>query len=307
MMRYIRQFCLVVAILFGLQHTAQAVQWQALRGTSRYKISYDEQSVRLTPFGRLELWLRFIPRGEAERKAAAVEYKEKRYFSHLEYYEVDCSEQTAILGLVDILSASRTRIKRLQVGGLPEPILSGSVLENATERICPTLDEETEESQESANPEPPEEPHPRGEDTISSDMKLQIESLQKKASSKDATADTWKELGNIYFDTDQPELSIKAYDRALALQPNDTDILNDQGAMFRQTGDFKRAVANFEKAYSIDPQNIESLYNSGFVYAFDLNNIPKALEIWRRYLEKDADSETARQVQSFIEKYGNKQ
>lgn len=297
-------FCISVAILCGTQHNAEAIQWQSLSGTQRYKVAYDDQSVRLTPLGRLEIWLRFIPRGETERKAAAVEYKEKLYRSHLEYYEIDCSEQTAFLGLVDILGASRVRLKRVQGSTQPEPILPGSVLDNAAQHICPALDEDIEDANESEEPDPALKPETAGDSTISIDKQQQIETLQKKAASKDATAEIWKELGNIYFDTDQPEQAIKAYEQALALHPDDTDILNDQGAMYRQTGDFQHALLNFKKAFSIDPKNLESLYNSSYVYAFDLNNIPKALVLWRQYLALDSKSETARQVQSFIEKFG---
>jgi tetratricopeptide (TPR) repeat protein len=304
MLRYFLQFCVLVAFLFGVRHNAQAVQWQALNGTSHFKVAYDKQSIRLTPLGRLEIWLRFIPRGELERKSAATEYKEKRYRSHLEYYEIDCSEQTALLGLIDILGTSRERLKRLQGGTQLDPILPGSVLDNAARRICPILDEDTEEESETAESGQIEEQDATDGRGLSSDKLKQIENLRKKATSKEATAETWKELGNIYFDTDQPEQAIEAYQQALALRPDDTDALNDQGAMYRQTGDFQRALTNFEKAFSIDPHNLESLYNSGYVYAFDLNSIPKALVMWRRYLELESKSETARQVQSFVEQYG---
>lgn len=300
MPRYLLQFCVLALFLCGQQ--AHAVQWQALNGTSRYKVAYEEQSIRLSPLGRLEIWLRFIPRGEAERKSAAAEYKDKRYRSHLEYYEIDCSEQSALLGLIDILGASRERLKRLQGGAQPEPILPGSVLDNAAQRICPVLDEDSKNEAEDAVLGKSED---TAENSTPGSDKLQlIENLKKLAASKEATVETWKELGNIYFDTDQPELAIKAYERALVLRPDDLDILNDQGAMYRQAGDFQRALANFEKAFSIDPNNLESLYNSGYVSAFDLNNIPKALIMWRQYLELESNSETARQVQSFIEQYG---
>ena len=304
MLRYFLQFCILVALLYGPQHYAQAVQWQALNGTARYKVAYDEQSIRLTPLGRLEIWLRFIPRGEPERKSGATEYKEKRYRSHLEYYEIDCSKQTALLGLIDILGASRERLKRLQGGMQPDPILPGSVLDNAAQRICPILDDDAEEENETEEPGQIEEQDTTDDRGLSSDKLQQIENLRKKSVSKDATAETWKELANIYFDTNQPEQAIKAYEHALALRPDDTDALNDQGAMYRQTGDFQRALTNFEKAYTIDPHNLESLYNSGYVYAFDLNNIPKALVMWRRYLEQESKSETARQVRVLIEQYG---
>ncbi|HIJ88618.1 MAG TPA: tetratricopeptide repeat protein [Desulfuromonadales bacterium] len=299
MPRFFCQFCVLITLLCGYLQSAHAVQWLALNGTVRYKVAYDEHSIRLTPLGRLELWLRFIPRGETERTLAAAEYKDKRYRSHLEFYEIDCSEQAAMLNLIDILGTSRTRLKRLQVGSPLEQILPGSLLDNAAQRICPVLDEDAESAGES-------EPDSVTADVLppSSEQLQQIEHLKKITETKEATLATWKELGNIYFDTNQPELAIKAYDRALALQPDDTDILNDQGAMYRQTGDFNKALANFERASRADPNNLESLYNSGYVYAFDLNNIPKALVIWRRYLVLESKSETARQVKSFIDLYG---
>lgn len=303
MPRFILQFCVLVTLLCGARHNAQAAQWQALNGTSRYKVAYDEQSIRLTTPGRMGVWLRFIPRGKLERKSAAAEYKEKRYSSHLEYYEIDCGEQTALPGTIDILGTSRTRIKRLSGGTQPVPILPGSVLDSAAQRICSVVDEDTGEDNETVVPGKIAEQDATDDGGVSSDKLQQIEILRKKTTSKEASAETWKELGNIYFDTNQPELAIKAYDRALALRPDDTDALNDQGAMYRQTGDFQRALANFEKACSTDPNNLESLYNSGYVYAFDLNSIPKALVLWRRYLELESKSETARQVQSFIERY----
>lgn len=307
MPRLLFQFCIVLILLSGLNSPVQAAQWQTLNGTARYKVSYDEQSISLSPLGHLEIWLRFTPRGEAERKSAAAEYNEKRYRSHLEFYEINCSEQTALLGLIDILGISGAQLKRLQGGAQADPILPGSPLDNAAQLICPVLDEDTENEPDATEPEQSIGLDASDDKALSSDKVQLIEKLQKITASKEATYETWKELGNIYFDTDQPEQAIRAYERALALKPDDTDILNDQGAMYRQTGDFKRALANFEKAFSIDPRNLESIYNSGYVYAFDLNNIPKALIMWRRYLELDAKSDMAQEVRSFIDKYGKEQ
>jgi tetratricopeptide (TPR) repeat protein len=304
MPHYFLHISLVTMFLCGLELPAGAVQWQPLSGTARYKVAYDEQSVRLTSEGRLEVWLRFTPWGESERKSAAAEYKEKRYRSHLEYYEIDCGDQTALLGLIDIMGPSRTRAKRLRGGTEPAPIVPGSVLDNVAQHICPVLDEDTEANSDTPDTESPEPADSAKGSSINRDTLLRIEALQKATATPEASADTWKELGNLYFDTDQAEQAIKAYDQALALRPNDTDILNDQGAMYRQTGDFERALVNFEKAFSIDPHNLESLYNSGYVYGFDMNNMPKALTLWRRYLELDSKSDTAQQVQSFVERYG---
>lgn len=303
MPRSFLQFFVLVAFLSGLHTNALAVKWQALNGTSQYKVAYDEQSIRQNPPGLFEIMLRFIPRGEAERRSAALEYKEKLYHSHLEFYQINCSEQTSLLGRVDIIGASKARLKQLKGGSQPDQILPGSVLFNAAQRICPAPEDETE-LDGSTGLVQTDEPAAVEDKVLGSDVLQLIENLQKKAVSKEATADTWKELGNIYFDTDQPEPAIKAYEHALSLRPNDTDALNDQGAMYRQTGNFQQALANFEKAFSIDPTNLESLYNSAYVYAFDLNSIPKALVLWRKHLELESKSETALQVRSFVEKYG---
>lgn len=303
MPRLLLHFCIVVTVLCGQRHNARAAQWQKLEGTTRYSVAYDASSIRLTPRGSGEILFRFIPRGKPERKLAAAEYKEKRYNSHLEYYEIDCSERTARLRTSEILGPSKIRLKLLRGGGQPEPIRPGSVLESAEQRICPIPSGDGEEDNESVEPEPPEEPDTTSDTPLSREKLQLIDELRKKATSKDGTAEAWKELGNVYFDTDQPEQAIMAYERVLALKPDDVDTLNDRGAMYRQKGDFQQALADFEKAFSIDPHNLESLYNGGYVCAFDLNNIPKALVLWRRYLEQETASETARQVRAFIEQY----
>lgn len=290
--------------LCTLPTSARAVQWLGLTATSRHQVALDEESVRLTQQGRLAVWLRFTPFGNDERKAAGKEYGEKGYRSHLEYYEIDCSEQSAILGLIDIFGTGRARLKRLKGGELAEIIIPGSVLDLAAQKICPVLeDEEITEDREEPAPVAVEESEAVPAKESSPEMVIKIKELVNKTAAEPSNAEAWTLLGNAYFDSDRPDDAIAAYDRALALRPEDANILNDQGAMYRQKGDFTRALANFEKAFKIDPYNLESLYNSGYVYAFDLNNIPKALQIWRRYLELDKNSETARQVQSFVERY----
>jgi tetratricopeptide (TPR) repeat protein len=260
--------------------------------------------VRLTPLGRLAVWLRFTPLGEVQRKAAAVEYGEKMYRSHLEYYEIDCSEQSAILGLIDIFGTAKARLKRLNGGNGPDAIIPGSVLDMAAQRICPALEDETDEKEsEVPNPSVAAENEPVTDKLLSAETLQILQNLLKRIAAEPYSHEAWSLLGNTYYDADLPEDAIIAYSRALTIKPDDTDILNDQGAMYRQKGEFSKALSNFEKALKIDSYNLESLYNIGYVNAFDLNNIPGAIQIWKRYLELDKNSETARQVQSFVERY----
>lgn len=284
--------------------SALAVQWEPLARTGRHNVAIDIDSVQLTTLSRLAIWLRFTPLGEQERRQAAAEYGQKAYRLHLEYYEIDCSEQNAVLGLVDILGSANKRLARTKGGSIPDPIIPGSVLDLALHKVCPALEETTiNDEDEIKAPDSAAGGDESEQKQVSEEVQKLITNALRKTESEPQNIESWRELGNAYFDADMPVEAIAAYSRALKINPDDTNILNDQGAMYRQTGDFTHALANFDKAHKADPYNLESLYNSGYVLAFDLNQIDKALVLWRRYLTLDQTSETSRQVKSFIDRY----
>jgi cytochrome c-type biogenesis protein CcmH/NrfG len=110
----------------------------------------------------------------------------------------------------------------------------------------------------------------------------------------------WISLGNDYFDTNQPSKAIQAYARALEIQPDNPDVLTDQGIMFRKLGWYDKALANFQKARAQNPRHLQSLYNMGIVYTVDLKQPDRAVPLWEAYLREDGTSETARQVRELL-------
>jgi len=112
--------------------------------------------------------------------------------------------------------------------------------------------------------------------------------------------EAWVDLGNLYFDTHQPQKSIEAYGHALEIKPDSPDVLTDQGVMFRAVGAYDKAIANFEKANRISPGHLQSLYNLGVVYAFDLRDIPKAEEAFNRLIQIAPTSENANQARQAL-------
>lgn len=293
----------LITCLLTIAHPspAVAVQWQKLTRTIRHNVAIDVGSVQLTPLGRLTVWLRFIPLGEYQRKQAASEFGKKDYRQHLEFYEVDCSDYSAVLGLTDFIGPAGKRLARLQGGIQPDAIIPGSVLDRAAQKVCPVLEEETIDTDDDVDAE---EPADSTGNQSSLEAQQCISTAIERAIKEPDNHEAWLVLGNAYYDADMPQQAIDAYKRYLAIKPDNADVLNDQGAMYRQSGDFTQALKNFEKALAIDPNNLESLYNMGYVIAFDLNRIELALDIWRRYLKLDNSSETARQVQSFVDRYG---
>lgn len=136
------------------------------------------------------------------------------------------------------------------------------------------------------------------------DYTQRIAQAEKVVSQEPKNFNAWVSLGNDYFDTEQLQKSIDAYGKALEIEPNNPNVLTDQGVMFRKVGWYDKALANFEKANKINPNHLQSLYNAGLVYAVDLKQPEKAARYWNRYLQLDSTSQTAMQIKGMMEQPG---
>lgn len=275
---------------------AQAAQWHRLTRTAHYTVAVEMDSLPQNSSATLSVLLQFTPHGEPQRRLAADRYGYRNYALHLERHEIDCTGKSARLEYVDILGWRGNRIARIPGGNRRDAIVPDSVLDRVVDLVCPDdrdNDGENATEEEAATALP-----------LSQAALQLINDAQRRTASEPDNFDAWVELGNAWYDADMPRQAIEAYDHALTLKPDDSDVLNDQGAMYRQNGDTQRALANFEKALATNPDNLESLYNLGYIYAFDLNRMDRAREFWQRYLEKDGSSETAGQVRSFLRQQG---
>jgi Tfp pilus assembly protein PilF len=97
----------------------------------------------------------------------------------------------------------------------------------------------------------------------------------------------WTNLGNIYYDKEEWDRAIEAYDKARRKAPNDPNLLSDLGAAHRNRGEFKQAIGLFEKARAADPDHWQSLLNLVLCEAFDARDPAAAerhmSELKRRY------------------------
>lgn len=136
------------------------------------------------------------------------------------------------------------------------------------------------------------------------DLQQTIKMLEGIVGKDPANRNAWAELGHAYYDSDQPVKSIEAYDKALALGPDDPNILTDQGVMFRRMGWYDRAIDNFSKAHAIDPRHPQSLFNLGVVYRYDLQDFRKAKAVWGKFLETHPTGPGADQVRIEMQALG---
>jgi cytochrome c-type biogenesis protein CcmH/NrfG len=132
------------------------------------------------------------------------------------------------------------------------------------------------------------------------DYSQRIAQAEKIVAQNPKDVNAWISLGNDYFDTEQSQKAIDAYAKALEINPDNPNVLTDQGVMYKKIGWYDKALANFDKAQKIDPNHVQSLFNSGVVYAVDLKDHVKARPYWKKILEIDPNSATAMQVKSMM-------
>jgi len=303
--KMIRNLLIIFLMIITPAATAHSVEWHKFTRTARHIVAIEMDSSQRNSSGNLTVMLRFTPRGELQRRAAAAEYGNKNYFQHLELYKLNCAEKSSRLDFIDILGWNGHKLARLPGDGKTEDVIPGSVMDRVVDLMCP--EKETTEDDNDTNDSAATSTTDKSLSDIllSTEQRQRIADAQQHAAAEPGNATTWIELGNAYYDAGLANQAIEAYDRALRLKPNDSNVLNDQGAMYRQTGDTRHALANFERALAIDPNNLESLYNMGYIYLFDLHDTNRALETWQRYLDMDRSSETAEQIRSFIKRYEN--
>ena len=132
-------------------------------------------------------------------------------------------------------------------------------------------------------------------------LQARIAQLQSVVARDPKNAQAWVQLGNDYFDSRQAQKAVEAYGRALELKPNDPNVLTDQGVMYRELGQFDKAVANFQAANKADPTHVQSLFNMGVVYASDLKQPQKASEAWQKVITTAPNSPQAADARQAIE------
>lgn len=114
----------------------------------------------------------------------------------------------------------------------------------------------------------------------------------------------WVELGNAYFDSNQPRPAIEVYARALEMDPKNPDVRTDMGIMYRALKEFDRAVAEFRQASLDGPTHVNSRYNLGVVLRHDKGDLKGAIEAWEDFLRVEPKGERADKVRSEIEAMG---
>lgn len=113
-----------------------------------------------------------------------------------------------------------------------------------------------------------------------------ISSLLKAASLDSTIADTWIQLGLIYDEKSMHRESDNAYEKALAIDPENSLANNNYAYALSQRGiQLDRALRMIEIAYKADPDNASYLDTYGWIL-YKLGDYQKALGFIRQAIEK---------------------
>jgi cytochrome c-type biogenesis protein CcmH len=130
-----------------------------------------------------------------------------------------------------------------------------------------------------------------------------VSSLAKRLESNPGDLQGWKMLARSYSTMERYDEAAKAYEKALALQPRDVDLITNLAfalAMANGRNFEGRPADLIDQALKIEPDNTNALGLAGGI-AFEQKNYPKAIEYWNKALKKvPPDSDLAQAVNQKI-------
>jgi Flp pilus assembly protein TadD len=91
-------------------------------------------------------------------------------------------------------------------------------------------------------------------------------------------------LGLIYRQAGKLNESAAEFEQAVRLNPKQPIYFNQLGIGYRQLGQFEKARDAYEKAIALDPNYAAPYLNLGILSDLYLNDGPRALELYGRYL-----------------------
>jgi tetratricopeptide (TPR) repeat protein len=109
------------------------------------------------------------------------------------------------------------------------------------------------------------------------------------------------QLGDLYFNSERFDDSIKWYEQALALTPNDVRVSSQLAMAYYYTNQTDRALQQLERATKSDPKHAETWLNLGFVRAFGKQDLNGAEQAWQQVIKLAPDAPEGQAAKRAIE------
>lgn len=87
------------------------------------------------------------------------------------------------------------------------------------------------------------------------------------------------------YDKGQYDRAISDYDKAIEINPKDTDAYHNRGLAYYDKGQNDQAISDYDNAIEIDPKYALAYNNRGFTYFVKLGNKVKGCADWKKACE----------------------
>ena len=119
------------------------------------------------------------------------------------------------------------------------------------------------------------------------------------------TADYWNNKGIALENLGQYEEAIKAYDKALLVEPEFSFVWNNKGRILHELGQYEEAIKAFDKALLIDPEYSNAWNNKGIALGV-LGRYEEAIKAFDKTLLIDPNYSFAKMNRELALEYLNK-
>jgi len=115
--------------------------------------------------------------------------------------------------------------------------------------------------------------------------------LLEKLKSDPNNSSLLSEIGNLYYDAQQYPIAVDYYGRALKTKPADAAVRTDMATAYWYMGDADRAIAEFTKALTYEPNKPNTLFNLGLVRLKGKMDRAGAVADWEKLLATNPNYE----------------
>jgi len=113
-------------------------------------------------------------------------------------------------------------------------------------------------------------------------------------------ADLLNQLGVMYRATHQFKTAIDYYQKSLAINPKNVGARTDMASCMYYLGDVDGALAQLDKSLSYDPRHTGTLINIGIIKWKGKNDVNGAVAAWEKALKLDPDPQNKELIEHMI-------
>ena len=123
--------------------------------------------------------------------------------------------------------------------------------------------------------------------------------LRGKEKKEKENADAYHKGGDTYDEKGEYDKAIADYNKAIELNPNDADAYYNRGCTYGEMGEYEKAIADFNKAIELNPHDAGAYYNRALAYKEKVE-LPKAVSDLEKCIGLSTDLELTKDAQQAL-------